>query len=381
MIKSLEGGRGLAALIVALYHLKIGTADWSVLRNGYLFVDLFFVLSGFVICAAYAQRMATGDDFRAFVIRRTGRLLPLLLFSTLFFIVVQNGIVLAKRVAAAAGYGAALASPGALDFVMPDPLQLLAVATFTHGMGLFDDLILNTPSWSISTEFFTYLLFAVVCLLVSARARLVIFALLSLSGLAISTWASITIHQCLVEGGCLSLTYDFGFPRSVFSFFLGALCWHYCRTGTANTALSTRLPEPVLTLVGTVLLIVLLALVDRQPAWAFAFPFVFALLISGVCTDRGWLATALKTRPLQILGERSYSIYLLHMPLVMVFENFARRVESPALRLVVLLGFVATLLVLSGWTYRFVEQPFRALFNRLASRAAMPPGAPALAKK
>ncbi len=380
MIKSLEGGRGLAALIVALYHLKIGTADWSVLRNGYLFVDLFFVLSGFVICAAYANRMTSGTDFRAFVIRRTGRLLPLLLFSTLFFIVVQNGIVLAKRVAAAAGYGTVLGSPGALDFAVPDPVQLLAVATFTHGMGLFDDLILNTPSWSISTEFFTYLLFAVSCLLVRGPARLALFALLSVAGLVISVWASITIHDCLVKGGCLSLTYDFGFPRSVFSFFLGALCWHFCRTDRVTAALQKRAPESLLALVGITLLVALLALVDRQPAWAFAFPFVFALLICGVCTDRGWLAEGLKTRPLQILGERSYSIYLLHMPLVMVFENLARRVESPALRLTVLVFFVATLLVLSGWTYRFIEQPFRDMFNRWAGRKPVAVREPVLAK-
>ncbi|MDO8299212.1 acyltransferase, partial [Lacisediminimonas sp.] len=289
MIKSLEGGRGLAALIVALYHLKIGTADWSVLRNGYLFVDLFFVLSGFVICAAYAGRMANGDDFRAFLIRRTGRLLPLLLFSTLFFILVQNGIVLAKRIAAAAGYGAALASPGALDFVTPDPAQLLAVATFTHGMGLFHDLILNTPSWSISTEFFTYLLFAAICLFAKGRARLLVFAFLSMAALAISVWASVTIHQCLVKGGCLSLTYDFGFPRTVFSFFLGTLCWHFSRIWNTDGTLFT--------IAGSVLLLALLTLVDGRPVLAFAFPFAFALLILGVSRDQGWLAAVLKTRP------------------------------------------------------------------------------------
>ena len=373
MIKSLEGGRGLAALIVALYHLKIGTADWSVLRNGYLFVDLFFVLSGFVICSAYAHRLNSGEDFRSFFIRRTGRLLPLLWFTTLFFIVVQNGIVLAKRIAASAGYGSFLGTPDALAYAIPEPAQLLSVATFTHGMGVFDDLILNTPSWSISTEFFTYLLFAATCLLFGGRLRLLAFAVLSLTGFAISIWASISIHDCLAKGGCLSLTYDFGFPRTVFSFFFGALCWHYWR----NHSTYRILPS----LIGSALLIALLMLVDQWPILAFGFPFAFALLILSVCADRGWLAAILKTRPLQILGERSYSIYLMHMPLVMIFENFARRAESAGLRAAILVAFVVTLLVLSGWTYRFVEQPFRDWFNRLASRKTLPANEPALAKK
>ncbi|MDO8300791.1 acyltransferase, partial [Lacisediminimonas sp.] len=246
---------------------------------------------------------------------------------------------------------------------------------------LFHDLILNTPSWSISTEVFTYLLFAAICLFAKGRARLLVFAFLSMAALAISVWASVTFNQSLVKVGCLSLTYDFGFPRSVFSFFLGALCWHCCRAWQPDRAASTRLPASMLALLGAALLVAGLTLVDRQPAWAFAFPFAFALLVSGVSTDQGWLADALKTRPLQILGERSYSIYLLHMPLVMIFGNIAHRVESPSLRLAVLLSYVATLLILSGWTYRFVEQPFRTKFNRLASRTAVTASEPALAKK
>ncbi|WP_151447889.1 acyltransferase family protein [Lacisediminimonas profundi] len=372
MIKSLEGGRGLAALIVALYHLKIGTAEWSVLRNGYLFVDLFFVLSGFVICAAYSSRMNDSDDFRSFFIRRTGRLLPLLWFTTLFFILVQNGIVLAKRIATFSGHDAFLRAPGTLDYFVPDPLQLLAVATFTHGMGLFEDLVINTPSWSISTEFFTYLLFAGVCLLFRGRTRVVMFALLAIAGLAISAWGAVTVHNCLAVGGCLSLTYDFGFPRTVFSFFLGTLCWHFSQIRNTGGTLFT--------VAGSLLLLALLMLVDGRPMLAFGFPFAFALLILGVSGDHGWLAGVLKTRPLQILGERSYSIYLMHMPLVMIFENLAHRTESPAFRGAVLLSFVATLLILSGWTYRFIEQPFRHMFNRLADRKALSASELAMAK-
>src|SRR4051812_22955899 len=134
MIKSLEGVRGIAALIVALYHFQLGTvhAGLPLIRHGYLFVDLFFVLSGFVMCAAYAGKLKSAEDFGRFLIRRTGRLLPLLLFSTLVFLLAADGIVLAKKLAVAHGYGAFLNNPGALQYQVPSVLELLTIFTMTH---------------------------------------------------------------------------------------------------------------------------------------------------------------------------------------------------------------------------------------------------------
>lgn len=363
MIKSLEGGRGLAALIVAMYHLAIGKEYFSVIRNGYIFVDLFFVLSGFVISAAYLNRLHSNDDLRSFVIRRFGRLFPLLIFSTLFYLLMANMIVFAKKLAAAHGYAALLHNPGALEYLLPTAGELLATVTMTHGMGLFDDLILNTPSWSISTEFYTYLLFAGLCLLLPKKARIPGFALLVIAGFLISIWASVTVHNCLEQKGCMSLTYDFGYIRTVHAFFLGALTYlvskrirsgfHWWQAGAFLAML------------------LLFAFVDAVPALGFAFPLTFAALILSVHADRGWLARILQWRPFQILGERSYSVYLLHMPLVLFFENLAKRVDGPLAAGLVLVVYLGAVITLSGWTYRFIEDPFRARFNRLAAGPEM----------
>jgi peptidoglycan/LPS O-acetylase OafA/YrhL len=363
MIKSLEGGRGLAALIVALYHLKIGVDYFSAIRNGYLFVDLFFVLSGFVICAAYSNRMSTASDFRSFLIRRIGRLLPLLLFSTLIYLLAANAIVLAKEIAISHGYGSILNNPGAREYVIPSAAEALATLTMTHGMGIFDRLILNTPGWSISTEFYTYLLFATICLLLAGRMRLAGFAVVSVIGFIVSVIASATVHDCLNQGGCLSLTYDFGFTRTIFSFFLGALTFHASR--------SMRLNSAALQVAGAIALVAVLSLVDAYPAVSFVFPFVFALLILSLCTDNGWLAVILTRKPFQVLGERSYSIYLMHMPLVLFFENIAKRANGVMAGAIVMAAYAATLIILSGWTYRFIEDPFRNMFNRIASRGGL----------
>lgn len=362
MIRSLEGGRGAAALIVALYHLGVGTEYFGFIRNGYIFVDLFFVLSGFVIAAAYLHRLDTGVQLRSFVIRRFGRLFPLLVFATLVFVLVENAIVLAKRLAMDYGYGAALHDPDGLAFSLPTMQEIFTTLTMTHSLGVFDELILNTPSWSISTEFYTYLVFAAVCMLAAGRMRWLIFFLLSAGCFAVTVWASITVHDCLNRGGCMSVTYDYGFPRTVFSFFLGALVY--------QSSHRLRMDARLLQGIGLVLMAVLFASVDATPALAFAFPFVFAILILACCQDSGPLAAVLNTRPLQVLGQRSYSIYLLHMPLIMVFGNVAKRIDGLVANIALVAVYIGVLVVISGWTYRWVEDPLRNRFNRLASESS-----------
>ncbi len=362
MIRSLEGLRGIAALLVALYHLGIGASQLSLIRNGYLFVDLFFVLSGYIMCAAYAQRMEGGDDLRVFLVRRIGRLFPLLVFSTLAFVLLANLIVLGKRLFVAQGHDGVLNNPQALEWLIPSAAEIVATLTLTHGLGVFDRLILNTPSWSISVEFYAYLLFAALCLGMTTRARMAAFAFAVFIGAAISVWASITVHDCLVMRGCMSLTYDFGFPRAVYGFFLGVLVHH------ARATIRGR--EVMLQWLSLGLLGMTFAFVDGYPALAFGLPPVFALLIMSVGTDAGPVAHAFKPRPLQRLGQWSYSIYLMHMPLLLIFANIAGRAESTWAQIAVLVTFVALLLAVSAFTYRYVEDPMRARFNRLALRRA-----------
>ena len=361
MIKSLEGIRGVAALLVALYHLKIGSDYFTLIRNGYLFVDLFFVISGFVICAAYSASMQNMDDFRSFILKRIGRLFPLLVFSTVIFVLGSNAIVFAKKLAIASGNAGVLNNPGALDYLIPSATEIIATLTFTHSLGVFDHLILNTPTWSISTEFFTYILFAAVCLLLNGKSRIVILTLFAIAGLIISTWASVSIHNCIPEKGCLSLTYDFGYVRCVHAFCLGALAWYSSRL--------LKLNATAVQLTVMFALYMLLTLVDYVAITAFVFPTAFALLVLSICKDTGPVADALKPALFQTLGQRSYSIYLMHMPLLLIFENLTKRASGVLSNTVILVSYVVVLYIISGWTYRFIEKPLRQQFNRFAMRS------------
>ena len=77
--RALDGWRGICALLVAAHHVEVhGWLYWQpLIRNAWLFVDFFFVLSGFVIAHAYGERLGKTHEIGVFVARRLGRLWPL----------------------------------------------------------------------------------------------------------------------------------------------------------------------------------------------------------------------------------------------------------------------------------------------------------------
>jgi len=368
MIKSFEGSRGVAALLVALFHLKLFAAQIAPIRNGYMLVDLFFVMSGFLMCMLYRDKLGRADAVLPFLLRRFGRLFPLLVFATAAFVLALNLKNLLRNMAVLSGRMAG-SEAGMLAYQWPTPAEIASTLSMTHGMGLFDYLILNPVSWSISVEFYAYVLFAVLCLLFPARLRVVLFLLLAIAGAALVAWVGITRRDCLADGACLDVTYDYGYARCVASFMLGAVMVYLRawldRSGGHPVRVfdSTALQMALLAL-----LLTGMALIDHLPSLGFAFPPLFALLISSLCRDRGALSRVLARRPFQILGERSYSIYMLHPVLLLLLEPVLRRNLGPASSMLVLLVYVLLLVWVSGYTLRWIEQPCRNWFNGLLAR-------------
>src|SRR5213595_711097 len=107
-IRAFEGARGAAALLVALFNMSLGEPRILHLSGAYVFVDLFFVLSGFLICLSYSAKLSHPGTLLAFLLRRFGRLFPLLIFATAAFVAMLNVGVLAHhvvdQVAAAQGF-------------------------------------------------------------------------------------------------------------------------------------------------------------------------------------------------------------------------------------------------------------------------------------
>ena len=141
--------RGLAALLVVVNHIPQWNSsfDIAIFNNGYLMVDLFFVLSGFVIFSAYGSRICSGRELAQFQFLRLGRLYPV----HLLFLLVFAAIEVAKYIAQTR---LAIASPNSV------PFQVNNVGTFMQNIFLVQSVLpnrptsFNIPSWSISVEFY-----------------------------------------------------------------------------------------------------------------------------------------------------------------------------------------------------------------------------------
>src|SRR5882724_9776652 len=145
----LDGWRGACALLVALFHLD---AYWHfyetpLIRNAWLFVDFFFVLSGFVISHAYRGRLSDWREARSFVVRRVGRLWPLHMAVLALFILLEALKLAVVSTGHVGGDSLAFTDTKAFD-------AIAANIVLIQSLGVYDHLTWNFPSWSISTEFY-----------------------------------------------------------------------------------------------------------------------------------------------------------------------------------------------------------------------------------
>lgn len=315
---TLDSLRGVCALIVALFHFPLTgeVNELPLIANGWLFVDFFFVLSGFVLCRAYEGRLATPSDAGRFAFRRFGRVWPL------------HAVMLAAFV------GMAVLQRDVGD----EQHSLSAIGTnllLIHGLGMHSELTWNGPSWSISVEWVLYLIFAALAFVPNRR---VAYAMLAMAGLAVLVF--------LAPNGMES-TFDFGMFRGLAGFFTGALIAHLPlrRLGTAAEVATTAM----------VVAFVSLGL------WLFLAPLVFGLAVYVFAGSAGLLSRGLNARPLVKVGEWSYSIYMTHAALISAMY-MTGQISHPLAPV----AFVVILIAGSAVTFTLIERPARDWFNGLA---------------
>lgn len=343
--EALDSWRGLAALAVAVFHMNSyrPITTWGIVTNGYLFVDFFFVLSGFVIAANYHDRLLQGFGLGRFMLLRFGRLYPLHI-SVLC-------IYLASRVLRwRAGDPSAFATPTeSVDTILVNLAML-------QGFYIYDFLTWNYPSWSIGAELFAYFVFAGLLLVFKARVWSVLIGLVAVCAVAL-----------LVINGSMSTSNNYGLIRCLLGFSAGALAWRFYvlrgyrwETGTVAEGLILAVVVSFISVAGITKLSLLA-------------PLVFATAILIFAGERGGISCVLRSRPLVFLGTISYSIYMVH-----AFTTGLLRVASDsAVRKLPALGWLfdglpfyalyLVLVVLVSWgTYSLIEAPARAWFQRLA---------------
>ena len=304
-IAALAGVRAIPPLLIILYHFGeghhySGLHDFDrLIARGYLWVEFFFVLSGFILTYVYGARRDTLLAPRAwmrFVMTRLIRLYPLHLAMLLLI----GGLVLFYRgMADAGGYVSIFDLPYHQDISAKGlALSLLLV----HAWNTMDWLTWNGVSWFVSVEFALCLLFPLLLWLLRASAvRAAAFVAVGVAGLTLLGMASphgldITFHNGVLRG--LS---DFAAGMG-----MAVLVGKAKARGCIPTFVHSALQAVVFGL---------LVLVVFRTGWAHTHFDIFTvlplmLLVPLLAFDRGFLASFFKAPPLQKLGEWSYAIYM-----------------------------------------------------------------------
>jgi len=306
----LDGLRGVAALIVVAFHLfeaHAASRFVQIINHGYLAVDFFFVLSGFVIGYAYDDRwnrMSTGDFFR----RRLIRLHPMIAMAMII------GAIMFYFQAGAVFPNIADTPLWLMLVVMVIGLTLLPVGQSLDIRGWGEMHPLNGPAWSLFYEYVANILYA---LFVRKFSKLVL-------GLCVFAAGCALVHFCVtgpkgdVIGGW-SLAPDqirIGLTRLLYPFFAGLLLSRLVTVGRVRHSF----------LLCSVIIAAALAMPrigGEQDLWmnglyeALCIVFVFPLVV--YLGASGEVESGLSARMCGFLGDISYPIYIIHYPFVYTY--------------------------------------------------------------
>lgn len=331
---SLDGMRGVAAFAVVAIHVELilhGTARYF--PSAYLAVDLFFILSGFVLEYAYGSRLASSMGPRKFIISRYIRLYPLFLIGVIFGSL--NDVV-------ALVFGGGALSVGGLASAITTAAVMLPSPTWRDTTLLFP---VNVPGWSLIFELLVNLAFAA------------FFRRLSTPIIAgIITVSAVVLVASVFSGGNI----DFGstwntalpaFPRVFFSFFTGVVL---CRLHG-----SIRLDHAACLIVPFIMIPISIL----SPSTFFR-PFYDLLTV--VFLFPAMVFVAASYQPLgsvavlfRVLGLISFPLYAIHFPILEILHRALRLTHhesyfAPAAFIVCLILIPVSLLLV-----RFYDEPAR----------------------
>lgn len=378
-LPSLTGLRAVAALwVLALHFGEAVSATWpgavrSVLASGFIGVDLFFVLSGFILAWNYVREDGTLSVSRTeFWRARAARILPVyyisLALSLPLFLLMQfqDGV-----------------TPSTIRGAIVTGLTSL---TLTQSWVSPFSYLWNNPGWSLSVELFFYLAFPWLAGCITRRpvAKLVNWV----AGLYLVTIAAAYLFVALhshpstwkwepVVDYCIWISWLGCNPLvHAHEFLMGIVVCLWLREEQRGSR-PEFMSGPMAAGIAVVALAVLVAFrgpIPFMPALVGIHSPLFALLIYGLAKQRGIFAWILGTPVFVFLGEISYSLYLTHSTVWFTVEGFNR--QHSFLRQGSMLNFLFCLalsLGLAAALYKGIEQPYRRVLRcRFGNRVAAP---------
>lgn len=372
----LDSLRGVCACMVALYHLEGNGAisHIGVVRNGFLFVDFFFVLSGFVIAASYGERLAGGFSIPRFMLLRLGRIYPLHLVMLMVFLTFELAFLFAPA-------GLAGRQPFGQSY---EPSSFAACLLLIQPFVGPEQVPWNGPSWSIAVEVWTYLIFACafrwldrwimpICALLAALAAYYLYGL---------------------TDRYLNVFHDGALARCLFGFSLGVLGYRLFmhRRWQLPFAFGSALE------IGALAVAIGLLTIAGPTPLSLAVPPLFFLIVPIFAHEAGVVSRLLVRRPFLLVGMLSYSIYMVHLFLEYRLVNLLQIVQKlghgrwtlidtadghnhlggdPLFDDVVSIAMLALIVGCAWMTYRYVEKPAQAWSRRRLLGARPRPAAAA----
>jgi peptidoglycan/LPS O-acetylase OafA/YrhL len=342
-LPALTALRGIAALAVVFFHASFlahnhaGGVPPAIWQRGYLAVDLFFFLSGFVLTHVYARRLAGARRWRTvggFFWARFCRIYPASLFTIAVYLLLY-----------ALGR---LGFPADFSF----KTQLIASLLLMQVPWLHD-ISLNGPSWSISAELYAYLLFPFVVPIILRLKQPAAIAL----GIALLIGVAIGHMIITPTAGWIALL------RALPEFAVGVLAYR-----AYSERLFRTFWEKDATLLGVMAMTVATCFVDLTDGPIVIL--LLALLLAAV-SNSGRMAGLLNARPLRWLGDISYSVYIFQMVPFMLIVRHSGTLVAYGLG-GVWFEAIGVLLALGGGVlvHRRVDLPARAALRRLPGRMA-----------
>ena len=348
-LRALTTLRFLAALWVVLYtawpHLDVSFVPVAVTK-GYLGVETFFVLSGFILSHVYLE--AAGEkrfSYGGFLWARLARVYPLHLV-TLF------GTI---------GLGVAATVAGlSIDASLTDWRALPAHLTLTHAWGLATSSAFNHPSWSISAEWAAYLSFPAFAFVAWRMRDRPVLATVLAAGFALGLYAA---FEPLAGYSLTEATFRWGALRIAPCFALGCALYLVHRRGGVPFA------GPVALVSGAAVLIS-----ASLGLWDAVTVLAAGGLILGLGSLDNARAGVLGSKAGVYLGEISYSIYMVCAPVLLLTTNVAARLtgaDDKRFHIIVWLALVMAIPLVAMLTYHLVERPARKALRGFADRRAV----------
>ncbi len=348
-IKPLTAMRFYAAMWVVLFHywpkLAVAGGTPAFVERGYLGVELFFVLSGFILCHVYLPAAERGGfKYGSFLWARIARVYPLHLATLLGVGVLAIG-------ATVAGFS--------IDSAILSWQSLPANLLMLHAWGLAPEAGWNHPSWSISAEWFAYLsfpLFAWVALKVKSRP----FAAFAGAGALLAVLYA--VFPLFAGHTLTSATIAWGALRIVPCFALGCAAYLVWKADVLRDKAQA---------VGlSALLIAAIAAMAAFGAHDTPLVLTFGALMVSLASLTSTGSKAMTSRIGVYLGEISYAVYMVCVPWKLLFVNAASKLlgVSEQMPLWLWAVFIVSVVPLAAAAHHLVERPARTALKTFADR-------------